>query len=277
MPVALKVPSVGESITEVEIGEWLKQEGAFAKQDEPILILETEKATLELPAPVQGKVTQVLKKTGEKAAVGDVVGYMEESAEPAQQQSEQRQAVVDIKPDQDQSGKQEKSRIGAMCRMPESRAGRTGKECLAPKITTPAANAGREEEILPMSPIRRRIAERLVEAQNTAALVTTFNQIDMSAVASLRSAHQEAFQKKYNVKLGLMSFFVKAAVEALKRIPEINAEIRGETIAYRNYYRHRNRHRRRQGTRRACTPQCRTPEFRGDRKAHHRFCRTFTG
>jgi 2-oxoglutarate dehydrogenase E2 component (dihydrolipoamide succinyltransferase) len=89
MPVALKVPSVGESITEVEIGEWLKQEGAFAKQDEPILILETEKATLELPAPVQGKVTQVLKKTGEKAAVGDVVGYMEESAEPAQQQSEQ--------------------------------------------------------------------------------------------------------------------------------------------------------------------------------------------
>ncbi len=251
MPVALKVPSVGESITEVEIGEWLKQEGAFAKQDEPILILETEKATLELPAPVQGKVTQVLKKTGEKAAVGDVVGYMEEGAAPAQQQSEQRQAVVDIKPDQDKSGKQEKSgkeEPAAVKQRSEDQAPRNDapmpkvepveqeKPAFAPKITTPAANAGREEEILPMSPIRRRIADRLVEAQNTAALVTTFNQIDMSAVASLRSAHQEAFQKKYNVKLGLMSFFVKAAVEALKRIPEINAEIRGETIAYRNYY-----------------------------------------
>jgi len=227
MPVALKVPSVGESITEVEIGEWLKQEGAFAKQDEPVLILETEKATLELPAPVQGKVTQVLKKTGEKAAVGDVVGYMEESAEPAQQQSEQRQAVVDIKPDQDKSSKQEKTAPRNDVPMPKVE---------LVEEETPAFAAGREEEILPMSPIRRRIADRLVEAQNTAALVTTFNQIDMSAVASLRSAHQEAFQKKYNVKLGLMSFFVKAAVEALKRIPEINAEIRGETIAYRNYY-----------------------------------------
>ena len=251
MPVALKVPSVGESITEVEIGEWLKQEGAFARQDEPILILETEKATLELPAPVQGKVTQVLKKTGEKAAVGEVVGYMEEGAEPAQQQSEQRKAVADIKPDQDKSRKQEKSgkeeQTAAKPRSedqaprndapkPEVEPVEQEAQALAPKITTPIANAGREEEILPMSPIRRRIADRLVEAQNTAALVTTFNQIDMSAVASLRSAHQEAFQKKYNVKLGLMSFFVKAAVEALKRIPEINAEIRGETIAYRNYY-----------------------------------------
>jgi 2-oxoglutarate dehydrogenase E2 component (dihydrolipoamide succinyltransferase) len=251
MPVALKVPSVGESITEVEIGEWLKQEGAFAKQDEPVLILETEKATLELPAPVQGKVTQVIKKTGEKAAVGDVVGYMEESAEPALQQAEQRQAVVDIKPDQGKSGKQEKTgneEQTAVKPRSEDQAPRNDvptpkvepveqkRPTVAPKITTPAGDAGREEEILPMSPIRRRIADRLVEAQNTAALVTTFNQIDMSAVASLRSAHQEAFQKKYKVKLGLMSFFVKAAVEALKRIPEINAEIRGETIAYRNYY-----------------------------------------
>jgi 2-oxoglutarate dehydrogenase E2 component (dihydrolipoamide succinyltransferase) len=236
MPVALKVPSVGESITEVEIGEWLKPEGAFAKQDEPILILETEKATLELPAPVQGKVTQVLKKTGEKAAVGDVVGYMEESTEPAQQQSEQRQAVVDIKPNQDKSGEQEKTAARNDVPMPKVKPGEEETPAFGPRITTPSANAGREEEILPMSPIRRRIADRLVEAQNTAALVTTFNQIDMSAVASLRSAHQEAFQKKYNVKLGLMSFFVKAAVEALKRIPEINAEIRGETIAYRNYY-----------------------------------------
>ena len=144
MPVALKVPSVGESITEVEIGEWLKQEGAFAKQDEPIVILETEKATLELPAPVQGKVTQVLKKTGEKAAVGDVVGYMEESAEPAQQQSEQRQAVVDIKPDQDKSGKEKSAEAAAVkprsevrpserCAHASSRAGRTGKACLRPQ------------------------------------------------------------------------------------------------------------------------------------------------
>lgn len=96
--------------------------------------------------------------------------------------------------------------------------------------------SGREEQIVPMTPIRRRIAERLVQAQNSAALLTTFNQIDMSAVIALRSSHQEAFQSKYRIKLGFMSFFVKASIEALKLIPQVNAEVRGNDIVYRNYY-----------------------------------------
>ncbi len=100
----------------------------------------------------------------------------------------------------------------------------------------PAASAGREEQIVPMTPIRRRIAERLVEAQNTAALLTTFNQADMSAVMALRKQHQEAFQARHGIKLGFMSFFVKASIEALRQIPQINAEVRGHDIVYRNYY-----------------------------------------
>jgi 2-oxoglutarate dehydrogenase E2 component (dihydrolipoamide succinyltransferase) len=100
----------------------------------------------------------------------------------------------------------------------------------------PAASAGREVQIVPMTPIRRRIAERLVEAQNTAALLTTFNQADMSAVMALRKQHQEAFQARHGIKLGFMSFFVKASIEALRQIPQINAEVRGHDIVYRNYY-----------------------------------------
>src|SRR5262249_40825238 len=99
-----------------------------------------------------------------------------------------------------------------------------------------AAPSGREEQIIPMTPIRRRIAERLVEAQKSAALLTTFNEIDMSAVLTLRKQHQETFQAKYHIKLGLMSFFVKATIEALKEVPQLNAEVRGHDIVYRNYH-----------------------------------------
>src|SRR5690606_4991656 len=100
----------------------------------------------------------------------------------------------------------------------------------------PAVGGAREEEVVPMSPLRRRIAERLVEAQQTAALLTTFNEIDMGEVIALRQEYKDAFQKKYDIKLGFMSFFVKAAVEALKAIPQVNAEIRGTDIVYHNYY-----------------------------------------
>jgi 2-oxoglutarate dehydrogenase E2 component (dihydrolipoamide succinyltransferase) len=220
MPVELKVPSVGESITEVEIGEWLKQEGAFAKQDEPVVVIETEKATLEVPAPVSGKVTQVLKKQGEHAAVGEVVGYMEQgdgAAPPAE--------VPQITPE---APKVTKATPPPPAAVPPP-----------PAVPPPAAvppRGERPERLVPMSAIRRRIAERLVEARQNAALLTTFNEIEMSAVNALRAKYQESFQAKYNVKLGLMSFFVKASIEALKKIPEINAEIRGEAILYRDYY-----------------------------------------
>ena len=219
MTVELKVPSVGESITEVEIGEWLKQEGVFAKQDEPVVVIETEKATLEIPAPVSGKVTQVLKKQGEHAAVGEVVGYMEQGdgeAPPAPQENTPPPKAAPPEPSP--------TPAPAPPAPPQ------------PPPAVPVTHGNRPERLVPMSAIRRRIAERLVEAKQNAALLTTFNEIEMSAVTALRAKYQESFQKKYAVKLGLLSFFVKASVEALKKIPEINAEIRGEAILYRDYY-----------------------------------------
>ena len=230
MAVALTVPAVGESITEVEIGEWLKPEGASARQDEPIVVIETEKATLEIPAPVTGRVTQVLKKQGDHAAIGEVVGYMEQ-ADGAPQQPPQKPQETTSPP---------KPETPPAPSVPSTEKAAVAPPPPAPPRPSPQppaqVDASRIERVVPMSAIRRRIGERLVEAQQSAALLTTFNEIEMSAVTELRTRHQEAFQKKYNAKLGLMSFFVKASVEALKKIPEINAEIRDESIVYRDYY-----------------------------------------
>jgi len=215
MAVELVVPSVGESISEVEIGDWLKNPGESVDQDEPVVVIETEKATVELPAPAAGTITQMLKHKGEKAAVGDVIGYMEPngSSPPQLRREEPRRSL-------DSSGAVE---------------GNQSVDQKSPPAI-PQPSTGREEQVIPMTPIRRRIAERLVEAQKTAALLTTFNQADMSAVMALRNQHQESFAAKYQIKLGFMSFFVKASVEALKLIPQLNAEIRGHNIVYRNYY-----------------------------------------
>jgi 2-oxoglutarate dehydrogenase E2 component (dihydrolipoamide succinyltransferase) len=208
MAVELVVPSVGESITEVEIGDWLKKPGEPVNQDDPVVVIETEKVTVELPAPASGTITTMLKQKGDKAAVGDVIGYMEPNGHPSP------------------SGRGWRA----------SGAPGEGELPPSPSGPRPASAAGREEQVIPMTPIRRRIAERLVEAQKSAALLTTFNQVDMSAVMELRKRHQETFQARYHIKVGLMSFFVKATVEALKAIPQLNAEVRGHDIVYRNYY-----------------------------------------
>jgi 2-oxoglutarate dehydrogenase E2 component (dihydrolipoamide succinyltransferase) len=205
MPVELVVPSVGESITEVEIGDWLKGEGEAVDQDEPVVVIETEKVTVELPAPATGTITTMLKHKGEKASVGDVIGYMEPNGRP---------------------------KAPSVERVPAAEA----PPAAAPALPGREEHPGREEQTVPMTPIRRRIAERLVAAQKSAALLTTFNEVDMSAVMALRKQYSEAFQSKYGIKLGFMSFFVKATIEALKLVPQINAEIRGYDVVYRNYY-----------------------------------------
>jgi 2-oxoglutarate dehydrogenase E2 component (dihydrolipoamide succinyltransferase) len=284
MPVELKVPSVGESITEVEISEWNKAEGESVKRDEVVAILETEKVTVELPAPSTGVITKILKKKGETAKVGAVIGYMEVDGK---REKERQQEPTQAKPQRDTDEKQESKTSEAeklkdatdedraetketVRLMPAARrimaergvkpeevpatgpGGRVLKEDALkylervekskteqpPEEKKPPAGAtsDREEEIIPMSPLRRRIAERLVEAQQTAALLTTFNEIDMTAVMALRRKYRESFEKKYSIKLGFMSFFVKAAIEALKLIPQVNAEVRNTDIVYRNYY-----------------------------------------
>lgn len=226
MPVELVVPSVGESITEVEIGDWLKSEGEPVDEDEPVVVLETEKVTVELPAPASGTITSLLKHKGDKASVGDVIGYIEPNGAAARKQRDSSRAA--------QSAPEPAAAPPAppAATLPSPQPSPPAPSTPPPKTSA----AGREEQIVPMTPIRRRIAERLVEAQKSAALLTTFNQIDMSAVMALRKQHQEAFQQKHKIKLGLMSFFVKASIEALKLVPQLNAEVRGHNIVYRNYY-----------------------------------------
>jgi len=277
MAIELKVPDVGESIPEVLVVEWFKDEGGSAKKDEPLVEFETDKATFQLPAPVAGTVTQVLKKAGETAAVGEVVGYIEPAAEPvaappaaeptppaAEEPAEaplpQQAAAEAEAPQVETAGRilpaarraliehglsaEEVQATGPGGRLLKEdvlrhvRQRRPAEPVREPPLAPPQslADAAREEEVVPMSPMRRRIAERLVEAHRTAALVTTFNEIDMSAVIALRKQYRDAFQEKYGVRLGFMSFFVKAAIEALKEFPQLNAEIRGTNIVYRNYY-----------------------------------------
>jgi 2-oxoglutarate dehydrogenase E2 component (dihydrolipoamide succinyltransferase) len=241
MPVELVVPSVGESITQVEIGEWLKTPGQPVAQDEPVVVIETDKVTVELPAPASGTITQMLRKKGEKAAVGDVIGYMEPNGakrEPGAKPEPDRPKLQDAKPEPDRPKPQDAKREADRPK-PQEMPSRPVQENQSTESKSPPSitkSGAREEQIVPMTPIRRRIAERLVEAQKTAALLTTFNQVDMSAVIGLRNQYQERFQEKHQIKLGLLSFFVKACIEALKMIPQLNAEVRGHDIVFHNYY-----------------------------------------
>jgi 2-oxoglutarate dehydrogenase E2 component (dihydrolipoamide succinyltransferase) len=272
MTVELKVPEVGESITEVQIGTWLKSVGDVAEPDEGLVEIETDKVSFELPAPVRGQVTKVLKEAGAPAVVGEVIGYMEavdgEGATDAPAPAEETAPappptpVPAAEPEKAPEKKPESDGAPAIV-MPAARrlmdehdlrprdvlgtgpGGRIIKEDVlrhlsgsaAPPTIAPASRAGGgEEEIVPMSPLRKRVAERLVGAQQSMALLTTFNEIDMSAVMALRREYRERFLTKHGVKLGFMSFFAKAVVEALKAVPALNAEIRDKEIVYKNHY-----------------------------------------
>jgi len=285
MAVELKIPEAGESITAVQIGRWLKSEGDFVQQDEPLVELESDKASMDLPAPVSGRISKLLKKTGDGARVGETIAVIDETAvapdkpaaEKPAQPSEARAAVAatprarpaHVMPaarrvlverglqaaEVDPTGpggrllKEDVQRHVAtapeQAAAVEARAGETPARAAPPPALESSAPAARQEEAVPMTLIRRRIAERLVESQRNAAILTTFNECDMSAVLDVRQRHGEAFEKKYGIRLGLMSFFVKAAIEALKLFPAVNAEIRdlpmsdGTTaphIVYKNYY-----------------------------------------
>jgi 2-oxoglutarate dehydrogenase E2 component (dihydrolipoamide succinyltransferase) len=290
MAIELKVPSVGESITDVQIGEWLKKEGSRVERDDTLVKIETDKATLDLPAPVSGVLSRILVKAGQPASVGDVIGILDETGEavsvpaaPGASNSGQRGASLDDVPSPPSTGTPSSRSAmesipaqGFARVMPSARralkerglkvedvegsgpGGRVLKEDVLRHVDEPPPAAKAEEpsarsaaraeaprppahddeleEIVPMSPFRRRIAERLVQAQQVAALLTTFNEIDMSAVMALRKQHQEAFVERYKTKLGFMSFFVKAVIDALKAIPALNGEVRGTDIVYKNHY-----------------------------------------
>jgi 2-oxoglutarate dehydrogenase E2 component (dihydrolipoamide succinyltransferase) len=275
MPVEIKVPSVGESISEVELGEWMKKVGDVVAVDETLVLLESDKATVELPAPSNGVLTQVLKNTGDTANVGEVIAVLDEGAAGAKATATSAATPAAAAPQKAapvpaaaqpapaapaapvvmpaaarelaQNGLKASQVTatgpgGRLLKEDVQNAATGGAAPAAPQVPAAAPApvnptvAGEFEEVVPMTPLRRKIAERLVQAQQTAALLTTFNEVDMSATMELRKQQQDAFVKKYGIKLGFMSFFTKAVIDGLKAYPAINAEIRGRDIVYKNHY-----------------------------------------
>ena len=254
------VPSVGESITEVVVSKWLIPVGTWVAADTPVVALDTDKASVEVPSPIDGVLISVAKDVDEEAGIGEVLGVMEAAEKPAD--TGDGAPVTEAKPTPSTSAPRADAASDVV--MPAAQrvlaqgsvsadtitgtgpGGRVLKEDAnravaqarepSPPQAKPSSGGAREEEIVPMTRMRQTIAKRLVEAQQQAALLTTFNEIDMSAVMALRSEHKAAYVERYGVKLGFMSFFIKASIEALKAYPAVNAEIRGTDIVYRNYF-----------------------------------------
>ena len=289
----IRVPTLGESVTEATIGKWFKQPGDAVTVDEPLVELETDKVTIEVPAPAAGVLSDIAAKDGDTVAVGALLGQIKEGAgapaakpavaptgQPQQKTStttpigaadEEPQPRVPPKADAAPKSKTEKAadmplapsvrKIAAETGIEPSAVPGTGKDgrvtkgdmmaaieraaaqptpvpqtaAAVARAPSPADDATREERVK-MTRLRQTIARRLKEAQNTAAMLTTFNEVDMSAVMHLRSQYRDQFEKRHGVKLGFMGFFVRACVQALKDIPAVNAEIDGGDLIYKNYY-----------------------------------------
>ncbi len=294
MTIEIRVPTLGESVTEATIGQWFKAEGEVVKADEPLVELETDKVTLEVPSPVSGVLKEIRVKPGETVEVGAVLGLIEEGAGAGTKDSETEggaettvaapapgQATgveaarsappAAVSPEGTPKSRDAEAaaihrrlspavrRLVAEKNVDITKVRGTGKggrilkedvlrhlaeaarpqpaptEVVSVRPPVPPEDAAREERVK-MSRLRLTIARRLKEAQNTAAMLTTFNEVDMSEVIALRNAYKELFQKKHGVKLGFMSFFVRAVTHALKEIPILNAEVDGDEIVYKNYY-----------------------------------------
>ena len=291
----IRVPVLGESVTEATIGKWFKKAGDVVAVDEPVVELETDKVTIEVPSPAAGVLTDVAAKDGETVAVGALLGAIKEGAGavPAGRpdQKTERAKAVDAGPEQPQLKEDRPPaeappraappktvaakvagtdtpvapsvrKLAAETGMDVSAVPGTGKDGRVTKgdmlaaieraaaqptpVAQPAAaiqarapsppdDAAREERVR-MTRLRQTIARRLKDAQNTAAMLTTFNEVDMTEVLALRTRYRELFERRHGVKLGFMGFFVRACVQALKEIPAVNAEIDGTDIIYKNYY-----------------------------------------
>jgi len=265
MTVEIKVPAMGESVTEATISKWFKKEGDAVKRDEPLLELETDKVTVEVPSPTDGAIESISAQAGATVQVGALLGAIAEGkagSAPAAPKAEAPKPAapapaapkVDAQKS-DSLAMPSAKRISEESGMPLSSVAGTGRDgrvtkgdmlgALASRSTAPApvaaapagprGNEAREEKVA-MTRLRKTIALRLKESQNTAAQLTTFNEVDMTAVMGLRATYKDAFEKKHGVKMGFMGFFTKAVVAALKELPNINAEIEGDNIIYKNYY-----------------------------------------
>ena len=274
MATEIRVPALGESVTEATIGRWFKKLGDTVGADEPIVELETDKVTLEVNAPASGVLAEIIAKDGETVGAGALLGQIGDGAGAASSKSEAEPQTKPVPPPAPpKTASPAPAPAAPSPAMPASPAaakiaadhgigaaavegsGKRGQvlkgdilEAIAkPLAPAPApvpvmlrapapATAEDHEERVPMTRLRQTIARRLKDAQNTAAMLTTFNEADMSGVMALRARHKDAFEKKHGTKLGFMGFFVKACVGALKEVPSVNAEIDGADIIYKNYY-----------------------------------------
>ena len=271
----IRVPTLGESVTEATIGKWFKQPGDAVAVDEPLVELETDKVTIEVPAPAAGTLSEIAAKDGDTVAVGALLGQIKEGAgaptKAAPKAAPAAEAKPAAKPAPAQPPKVAASdaplapsvrKMSAETGVDPAKVEGTGKDgrvtkgdmiaaieraAAAPtpvaqpaaamhvRATSPADDAAREERVK-MTRLRQTIARRLKDAQNTAAMLTTFNEVDMGHVMGLRNSYKDLFEKRHGVKLGFMGFFVRACVQALKEIPAVNAEIDGTDLIYKNYY-----------------------------------------
>jgi 2-oxoglutarate dehydrogenase E2 component (dihydrolipoamide succinyltransferase) len=276
MATEIRVPALGESVTEATIGRWFKKPGELVRVDEPIVELETDKVTLEVNAPASGILAEIIAKDGETVGVGALLGQIGDGAAVAPLKAETKsEAKAETKPVAPPPSPAPAAAPVSPREMPASPAaakiaadhgfdpavvegsGKRGQvlkgDVLATIAKLPAPTpapapaplplrtpapiiAEDREERVPMTRLRQTIARRLKDAQNTAAMLTTFNEADMTQVMALRARHKDAFEKKHGAKLGFMGFFVKACVGALKEVPSVNAEIDGPDIIYKNYY-----------------------------------------
>ncbi len=263
----IRVPTLGESVTEATIGRWFKKQGDPVNADEPLCELETDKVTLEVNAPASGTLSQIIAKDGETVGVGALLGEIADGAgaakpalaaapapaaptpAPAAKSNGETPAMpaspaaAKIAADQgvalsaiDGSGKRGQVLKGDVLNfLAQAPAAAPAAPPVQARVPSSADDTPREERVT-MTKLRQTIARRLKDAQNTAAMLTTFNEVDMSEIMALRSRYKDVFEKRHGVKLGFMGFFVKACVSALKEIPAVNAEIDGNDLIYKNYY-----------------------------------------
>jgi 2-oxoglutarate dehydrogenase E2 component (dihydrolipoamide succinyltransferase) len=261
MATEIRVPTLGESVTEATIGKWFKKIGDIVKADEPVLELETDKVTLEVNAPSAGLLAEIVAKDGDTVGVGALLGSITVGAAavasaPTAAPAPAPIAITPAAAVATDNGPAvarlaAESAINPANIMASGKDGRVTKGDMLAAIATGAAPAtaapvavrvpssaddSSKEERVRMTKLRQTIARRLKDAQNTAAMLTTFNEVDMTEVMALRNRYKDIFEKKHGAKLGFMSFFVKACTQALKEIPAVNAEIDGVDLVYKNYY-----------------------------------------
>lgn len=255
MLVEVKVPVLSESVAEATLVSWHKKQGEFVNRDENLIDIETDKVVLELPAPATGMLAEIIKDDGATVVSSELIATIDTKvtavATPAKKiVSSNKKSVASVKPTMLPAAKRmaaekniKANEIGTISGT--GRGGRITKEDVAEHVQSKSTSrkssdskleGSRSEQRVPMSRLRLRIAERMVQSQSTAAILTTFNEVNMQAIIDFRSRYKEKFEKEHGVKLGFTSFFVKAVVAALKKFPIINASVDGEDIIYHGYY-----------------------------------------